>query len=69
MVVHDDNMTFFLRKVEKKSDNKADENVDLWEKYLVVGGYRPGPMPGTTEDGDGNLGRDDDSEPRRRNSP
>ena len=62
MVVHDDNMTFFLRRAKKKSDNKADENVDLWEKYLVVGGYRPGPMPGTTEDGDGNLGRDDDSE-------
>jgi hypothetical protein len=59
IVVHDDDATYFLR-MGKKSDNKEDNVV--WEKYLVFGGYRPGPMPTTTEGEDGSFGGDDEVE-------
>ncbi|KAL3801147.1 hypothetical protein ACHAW5_011095 [Stephanodiscus triporus] len=56
IVVCDNGMTYFLRRV-KNSDNKEVDSV--WEKYLVVGGYRPVPMPKTMKDKDDNSGADD----------
>ncbi|KAL3811003.1 hypothetical protein ACHAXA_002280 [Cyclostephanos tholiformis] len=51
IVFYENNMTYFLRKV-KKSDKEEDGFI--CEKYLVVGGYRPGPMSKVTEDEDEN---------------
>jgi hypothetical protein len=48
IVQEEDGMTFFLRKAklscENKEDKEGDNGVVSWEKYLLVGGYRPGIM-------------------------
>ena len=51
IIVQEDGLTFFLRRTKKCCDaNKEEEEEDgdtvlTWEKYLIVGGYRPGIMP------------------------
>lgn len=52
IVVCENEMTYFLRRA-KECEHKEGDNV-VREKYLVVGGYRPGPMLGAMEDEDGN---------------
>ena len=64
IIVQEDGLTFFLRRAKKCCDaNKEEEEEDgdtvlTWEKYLIVGGYRPGIMPEEVvivdDDGDNN---------------
>jgi hypothetical protein len=58
IVQEEDGMTFFLRKAKLSCENKeeGDNGVVSWEKYLIVGGYRPGIMSEVVLQDDNNDG-------------
>eukprot|EP00581_Thalassiosira_minuscula_P008123 CAMPEP_0183705310 /NCGR_PEP_ID=MMETSP0737-20130205/2455_1 /TAXON_ID=385413 /ORGANISM="Thalassiosira miniscula, Strain CCMP1093" /LENGTH=748 /DNA_ID=CAMNT_0025932447 /DNA_START=49 /DNA_END=2293 /DNA_ORIENTATION=- len=51
IVVNENGTTCFLRKRIYDDEEEDNENEEEWEKYLVVGGFRPGPMPEMEGDG------------------
>ncbi|KAL7533919.1 hypothetical protein ACHAXR_005527 [Thalassiosira sp. AJA248-18] len=60
IVLNNDEKTYFLRKRKCDGEDGESKNAseDVWEAYLVVGGFRPGPMPEMMEGESGSSEQD-----------